>query len=178
MMFTGGTCSRSTVTTSSPSLSGITRSVITRSAPACGNRSRPSAPLRASITVWPASSRASRSTLRTESLSSMRRMRAMTLLSGILLAAPFDALAHCVDENGHVDGLIQHVIGAGGQRGGDNVDVAGARHHHNWHVSPVTKRANSRDQLHATHAMQSIVHKHRVVRSTASERVDRAPAGI
>ena len=30
----------------------------------------------------------------------------------------FDALPHRVDENGHVDGLIQHVIRAGGQCGG------------------------------------------------------------
>jgi hypothetical protein len=114
---------------------------------------------------------------------SLSRLGQLGLGGGISSRLPwspgsFDALPHRVDENGHVDGLIQHVIRAGGQCGGDNVHLAGAGHHHDRQVSPVGERSNSLDQLHATHAMQSVVHKYRVVRSTASERVDRALAGI
>ena len=49
--------------------------------------------------------------------------RQWTPPSGVLLPAPFDALVHRVDENADVGGLVQHVIGAGGQRVGQEGTV-------------------------------------------------------
>src|SRR6266508_858551 len=93
------------------------------------------------------------------------------------MPAPFDALAHRNFENGNVDGLVQHVISAGGQGGGHYIQVYGSGHHHDRHVFAVGERANQLDQLDAVHAIESITHEDLVVVvGLATELFPRAPA--
>jgi hypothetical protein len=69
------------------------------------------------------------------------------IASGVLMPAPFDALAHRDYQSGHVGGLIQNVIRAGGRGGGHYGTFYGSGHQHDRHVSGMVERANPLDQL-------------------------------
>ena len=85
------------------------------------------------------------------------------------MSVPFNALRNGGDDNGHVGGLVQHVICAGGQRVGQDGTVDSAGHHHDRHGLPVAEPAYPRDELHAVHALKAIPHEHGVVVGVTAE---------